>query len=774
MPTNTKRGMGWLGPTPRLIVFVVLSILFTLSSRWPAVLTAFVVAVVVLIAGGKYPRAALTACWSAFALTFIGNALFAKENVLFSFLVFDVSGASLLDGLRLGLRISAMILSAVAFIAVTPLHELLDAFRGLRIPPSAEMYLTVVFRYVDILTYEIQISMKAMAVRGVNWEGSIRDKVPAFRSLMLPLIFRILEHVDGQSLAIDNRGGITAQREALDVAPGPAAVKMSGVSVRYDLGHDAADKHAVTDLNLAVERSRSTVLLGRIGAGKTTTLLLCAGLIPHSVGRMKGDVEVFGHNTRRAPLGKLGRMSRVVLSSAVQGLVGLRVDDELALSLRLSTLEAKDRRPAMIDALKTVGLDESFLPRLTLGLSGGEMQRVALASAIVAHPLLLALDDVTVQLDPVGKREVIAALRSLLTEQITIVMCDPFVPLLAEMGNHFVSLEEGRVVADSEALDAASIERASLRVPQMWRLGRALGVDLAVQAQEALLRLRHLANGRSAASAALVPGEREVIVKASGLTFTYPNGPTAIKGLDLSLHRGEFLAILGSNGSGKTTVSLLLAGASKPSGGEILVEGKPFNRRDHRGYIGYVFQEPVNQMVTMSVKDELAFGPRQLGWDEAAVSRAVARELERFDLPADAVPLRLTPAEARKLAIAATLAMDPHVVILDEPTNNLDEDETGRLMSRLKELQREGRTIVVITHDVEIACQYADRVMVMSSGKVLVDGPTREVMARPDVLRQSDVMPPPVVDASLNLWPGELPALTVEELAARLTQTTLV
>jgi energy-coupling factor transport system ATP-binding protein len=768
MYKDKKRGFGWLRPTPRLIVFVVLSALFTLSSSWPAVAASFVVAVAVLIAGGKYPRAALTACWSALVLTFLGNALFAQENVLFSFIIFKVSQESLLNGLRLGLRITAMILPAVAFIAVTPLHELLDAFRGLRIPAPAEMYLTVVFRYVDILWYEIQISMKAMGVRGVNWEGSFRDKIPAFRSLMLPLIFRILEHVDGQSLAIDNRGGIAARRETLDLAPEVPAVSMSGVYMRYDQGNDETDRHALTDLHLTIQRSSSTVLLGRIGAGKTTTLLLCTGLIPHSVGRMKGDVELFGHNTKHTPLSKLGRMARVVLSSAVQGLVGLRVNDELALSLRSSTLTPEGRWQAMVDALNAVGLDESFLPRLTLGLSGGEMQRVALASAIVAHPPLLALDDVTVQLDPVGKREVIAALRTLLKDKITTVMCDPFVPLLAEMGNHFVSLEEGRVAATSDSLDAAMIERASLRVPQLWRLGKALGIDLPMQAQEALPRVRPRANGRLGAHFDPAPAEREVILKATGLTFTYPNGPTAIKGMDVSLRRGEFVAILGSNGSGKTTVSLLLAAAYMPSGGEILIEGKPFERRSHRGYVGYVFQEPVNQMVTMSVKDELAFGPRQLGWGEADVKRAVQRELERFDLPANAVPLRLTPTEARKLAIAATLAMNPRVIILDEPTNNLDEDETRRLMSRLKELQREGTTIVVITHDVEIACQYADRALVVSGGKILVDGPTCQIMARPDVLRQSDVTPPPVVELSLSLWPEELPALTVDELAARL------
>jgi len=732
------------------------------------VLASFGVATVLLLLGGKYPRAALVACFSAFVLTFLGNALFATDNIQFSFLIFNISPESLADGLRLGIRISGMILVAIAFIAVTPLYELLEAFRGLRIPAAAEMYLTIVLRYVDILWYDIQVSMKAMAVRGTNWEGGIRDKIPAFSRLMLPLIFRILDHVDGQSLAIDNRGGVNTRRETVDVNPAAPAVSMENVFVRYDAASSPQDKHALTGLNFKVKQGEATVLLGRIGAGKTSTLLLCTGLIPYSVGRMKGEVALFGHNTKSTALSKLGRLARIVFPSAVQGLVGLTVKDELMFSLRTQAIEPEDTRTAMVKALEIVGLDDSFLPRLTLGLSGGEMQRVALASAIVAQPRLLALDDVTVQLDPVGKQEVIAALHALLEGRMTTVMCDPHVELLAEIGDRFISLEEGQVLGDREHLDAGTLERASLRVPQLLRLGQKLGLDLPAGVSAALAALQPLANGRPASFPATAAGQ-EIIVSARDLIYTYPNGPTAIKDLSVTFRRGEFAAILGSNGSGKTTMALMLAGALTPTAGEILIQGDPFNREQHRGYIGYVFQEPVNQIVTMKVVDELAFGPLQLGWDEAAVEQVVRRELKRYDLAPEAVPLHLSPAEARKLAIAATLTMNPSLIILDEPTNNLDETETQHLMAHLKELQAEGTAVVVITHDVEVACRYADRVVVMAGGDILLDGPTRQVMAQPELLAQSDVVPPPVVMTALALWPDIPPALTVDELAASLS-----
>lgn len=762
-----RHGLGRIAPTPRLILFVVLSTLVTLSNEWIPVLVALGVGLLLLALGRTYPRAALVACVSAFLLTFLGHAVTADAPSL-SFFIFDISRASVLKGLRLGLRIAAMILPAIAFIAVTPLHELLEAFRGLRVPPVVDMYLTIVLRYVDILWYDIQTSMKAMAVRGVNWEGGIRDKIPAFRRLMLPLIFRILDHVDGQSLAIDNRGGIRVTTTAPDVPDGVDALVMEDVSVFYGSGPAGENEHAVVDLNLRIPRGDATVLLGQLGAGKTTTLLLCTGLIPKSVGRMKGNVSLFGHNTKEASLAELGQLARIVFPSAVQGLVGLTVRDELAFSLRATVLSTEVTERAMVDALQAVGLDASFLPRLTLGLSGGEMQRVALASAIVAQPRLLALDDVTVQLDPVGKREVLAALQTLLDGEMTTVMTDPHVELLAEVGARFVALEGGSATGVHGSVEATHLEKAGLRVPQMWRLGRALGIDLPVSVSQAAQELA--ARVPSAAPAfpeAQAEGQLPV-VRAEDLTFTYPDGPTALQGLNLTMQQGEFVAILGSNGSGKTTMALLLAGALKPGGGAIYIDGEPFDHARHRGLVGYVFQEPVNQIVTMTVRDELAFGPQQLGWDEAATAKAVEREMARFALDAQAVPLHLAPADARKLAIAATLTMNPRLVILDEPTNNLDEEEIHHLMQHLKQLQAEGTTVAVITHDVEVACSYADRTVVMSSGKIMLDGATREVMRQSDVLRTSDVLAPPVVALSLALWPEAPPALTVAEMAEAL------
>jgi energy-coupling factor transporter ATP-binding protein EcfA2/energy-coupling factor transporter transmembrane protein EcfT len=771
-----QRGLGWFHPTLRLLIFIVLSTLFTLSYQWPAVIASLLIGIVILVLGGKYPGAALVACVSAGILTFLGNALFAQGAALYTFWIFHISTQSLLEGLRLGLRIMAMILPAVAFIAVTPLPEYLDAFRGLHMPAAAEMYLTVVLRYVDILWYEIQISMKAMAMRGVNWEGSIGEKVPAFRSLMLPLIFRVLDHVDGQSLAIDNRGGISARHVSMpESSPGagpeslPApAVELHDVYVLYDQNALPAGKHAVAGLNLQIERGQTTILLGRTGAGKSTTMLLCTGLIPHSLGYMKGDVEVFGNNTKITSLSLLGRLARLVLTSAVQGLVGLKVKDELEISLRVSDMPVEQHRQAMIEALQTVGLNEGFLERLTLGLSGGEMQRVALASAIVAKPSLLVLDDVTMQLDPRGKRDVVAAVHALLKAHITSVISDAQVSLLEAIGDRFILLRDGQVEGDQVELSDEAIHLAGLRLPQMRSLNHALNLPPSTSVKAAIEVWRQRFGDVQIPDQPEFLDTRRLIVDVTDLTYTYPNGPTAVKGLDLELCAGEFIAVLGANGSGKSTLALLLAGGMAPSSGSVKIEGQAFDRRKHSGYIGYVFQEPGNQMVTMRVAEELGFGPSNLGWEKENVKRNVARELERFGLNPDAVPLHLAPAAARKVAIAATLTMDPQVVILDEPTNNLDVDDVSQLMEHLRTLRDEGKTVILITHDMDVALAYAERLIVMAGGKILIDGPTRQVVKHPKTLAQSDVVVPPVVEISTAVWPHVPPALTVEELLSRI------
>lgn len=162
--------------------------------------------------------------------------------------------------------------------------------------------------------------------------------------------------------------------------------------------------------------------------------------------------------------------------------------------------------------------------------------------------------------------------------------------------------------------------------------------------------------------------------------------------------------------------------------------------------------------------------PHSLGWESKKISRNVERELDRFGLNPEAVPLHLATAAARKVAIAATLTVDPQVVILDEPTNTLDVDDVMQLMEHLNTLRQECKAVVLITHDMDVALVYAGRLIVMSGGKILIDGPTRQVVRHPEILAQSEVVVPPVVEISTAVWPQVPLALTVEELLSRIAE----
>lgn len=757
-----RYGLSRLNPTARLVFFMIISLAATFRYSWPGVIFFLLLGVVLLVAGRKYPKAAIGALISVFVFTFAGNALFARdEAIIFSFFIFRLSPASIERGLMLGCRIVAMMLSAIAFAASTPMEEFLPAFRGLRIPWIAELYVMVLTRYVGVIWFEIQQSMKALRIRGVDFEGSPVKRVIAFKQLMIPMFYRIIIHVCGQALAIDSRGGMKTT-STMKIEKKEPAVSMENVSVIYDLSNAEEDKSlALEEINLVIQSGETCAVVGRTGSGRSTLSLLCCGLIPLSVGRMIGEVKIFGYDTKKADLSLLACLSRIVFPSAIQGLVGLTVEDELFLSLRMTPVLKEEYSQAMTEVLKRVGLDATFQPRLTLSLSGGEMQRVALASAIIAQTPILVLDDVSTQLDPRGRREVATALLALKDEIETIILTDASITALPI--NKYVFLEDGEVIQIVQEAGHDLLEKAHVRVPQLQRLGIRLGFPL-----------------RSMEEAAEVLGGKEpkicfnkergdfqnnkVVLQTRNVTFSYGGNPKpAIQDLTTAFRCGEFTAILGANGSGKTTLGLVMAQAHKPQSGQILIDGEKVSSKA-RGKVGYVFQEPMSQMLTMSVQEELAFGPHQLGWNKDEIKRISDEAIQIFNLSPEANPIDLSPAQARHLAIGSILAMKPKVLILDEPTNGLDEMETQRLMKILKGLQREGMSIVLIIHDVELAAQYADRIVVMKEGSILIDGTTRQVMSQPDILAESEVTVPDITALSLMLWPEHPPALTVEEM----------
>ncbi len=256
------------------------------------------------------------------------------------------------------------------------------------------------------------------------------------------------------------------------------------------------------------------------------------------------------------------------------------------------------------------------------------------------------------------------------------------------------------------------------------------------------------------------------------LTHTYAGGVAALAAVSLTVRAGEAVAIVGQNGAGKTTLVKHLNGLLRPTSGSVQVG--PFDTRMRSvaqlaAQIGYVFQNPDDQLFQPTVAREVAFGPRNLRWpaERAAAATAAALEAAGLSAVAERHPYDLAPSERKRVALAAVLAMETPILVLDEPTTGQDYTGVARIGAIVDDLTAHGRTLITVTHDLDFCAEHFARVIVMGQGRVLLDGPAREVLAQAEVLAQTDVEPPQLLRLSAQLAWGDAPRpLTVAEFAA--------
>ncbi len=259
--------------------------------------------------------------------------------------------------------------------------------------------------------------------------------------------------------------------------------------------------------------------------------------------------------------------------------------------------------------------------------------------------------------------------------------------------------------------------------------------------------------------------------------FTYESGVEALKGVTLVIDKGEYLAVVGGNGSGKTTLAKHLNGLLRPTGGQVLVMGVQASTRtvaELARVVGYAFQNPDHQLFCRTVHDEVSFGPANIGLDGPEVKRRTDRAIAIMSLSdiRDRPPLSLTLGLRRRVSIASVIAMEPQVLVLDEPTTGLDAREADELMSIIRMLNDEGTTIVLITHEMKLVAEHANRVVVMMDGKVVLDSDTRGAFSDLGLLRRSKLLPPPVTQLAhrLSQIGVSKDILTPQELVFELTR----
>ena len=266
----------------------------------------------------------------------------------------------------------------------------------------------------------------------------------------------------------------------------------------------------------------------------------------------------------------------------------------------------------------------------------------------------------------------------------------------------------------------------------------------------------------------------DVIIDIQGLEHVYPNGTKALNGVNLQIRRGEFLGVVGQNGAGKTTLVKHFNGLLKPTSGRVIVKGVDTLSTQVSKlarYVGYVFQNPDHQIFANTVRDEIAFGTKNIGMDKATIERNVEEAIEVLDLKdvLDIHPFRLSRGQRQRLAIAGVLAMRPEIFMLDEPTGGQDRKQVLRLRSVLQQLNNEGHTIILITHDMELLAESTRRAIVVRGGKVILDGEPTVVFTHTEELAKTFLTPPQVSRLTMQLG-FQRPAMSVEEAEAMLLE----
>jgi energy-coupling factor transport system ATP-binding protein len=452
--------------------------------------------------------------------------------------------------------------------------------------------------------------------------------------------------------------------------------QLSGVRYRPPGG----ERDALAGVDLELHAGELVLLAGPSGSGKTTLLRTLCGLVPHfHGGRFGGTCRVAGLDTRHARPAEICAKAGIVFQDPEAGTIMLAVDREVAFPLECAGWPPTEMAARVLEALDEAGASH-LRSRATGHLSGGELQRVALAAALATRPPLLLLDEPMSQLDPEAAAALATRLRALADAGACVVVTEHRVERIVAHADRLVRMERGRIVADGPSGERAPDAQTS---PTRFAGGAALA------------ELRSIDAG-------------------------YPGRPV-LNGAGIALAAGSVTALAGENGSGKSTLARVLAGLHAPSGGAVELDGEdvtglPIERRFPR--LAFVSQDPGRVLLRERVDDEVEFGPRQLGWPADERRRAVAHALASVGLEelAGRHPRDLSGGERERVAVAAALVSRPRVLVLDEPTRGMDDETSARLVALLRAHAADGNTALVVTHDIGLARRAADRQLTLVGG----------------------------------------------------------
>jgi len=555
----------------------------------------------------------------------------------------------------------------------------------------------------------------------------------------------------------------------------PIAV-IKDVSYKYARSED----FVLFDINLEVHRGEFLGLIGPTGAGKTTLCLALNGIVPQFYGgRFFGSVHVGDLDTVEHPISEMANVVGQVFEDPETQLIATSVENEIAFALE--NLKAPrevilERIPQALSAVRLEGTERKHPHEL----SGGQKQRLAIASAIAVQPNLLILDEPTSQLDPVGTEEVFSTVHELNQDLgMTIVMASHSAEEMAKYADRIVLISKGKIVAlgtpDEIYSQIELMAENDLRPPQVASTFYSIGKSgitvprIPVRMRDAVPMLDDLAQLERNPLFELPDPSRvtgDPLLSVKDLVHVYPDGTEALQGVSLDIRESEYVLIIGQNGAGKSTLVRHFLNLLQPTQGVVKVWGvdtAEMSVSDLARRIGYVAQNPDNQIFNTSVRAEIEFALNNLDFNPKEVETRTNESLAAMGLidVQDQHPLSLPKGDRARVVIGAILAMQPEIIIFDEPTTGQDYRGAQYILDISRGLHLAGKTVIVITHHLYLMPEYADRVLVMGKGTLLLDQDIRTAFHAGDILQSTFLTAPQSVHLSQEIQQlnSDFPAL---------------
>jgi energy-coupling factor transport system ATP-binding protein len=567
------------------------------------------------------------------------------------------------------------------------------------------------------------------------------------------------------------------------VNPNQHAVSVQGVTFTYH----GAERPALRAVSFVQSAGEMIGVMGASGAGKSTLAKCLNRIVPEfEDGDFRGTVRIAGEPLEHLRVCDVAPKVGMVFQDFESQLFSTNVAHEVAFAMEQVCMDRAEMDRRIIPALEAVGL-RGFEHRDPMSLSGGEKQRLAIASVLALRPSVIVLDEPTTDLDPEGRAEVFELIAKLRAQGLSLIVIEHESEEL-RAADRIMVLREGEIAADGPPSEVFArtdlLMECGVRPPGLGHALKLLGIDAQPEsvehAYDAIVRayprvgatlVDKLADSRAPGHPATTGNAvttGPAFMAIENVSFSYADGPRVLDSIDLRVEAGDFIAIVGQNGSGKTTLAKQIVGLLQPATGRVTIEGK--NRAQMRPAetareVAYVFQNPDHQIFAATVQEEVAFGPHNFGLADDEIRRRCDEALEAVGLQNErqSDPFLLSKGERQRLAVASVLVLRPRMLILDEPTTGLDHREQLRMMALVRDLNRAGIVIVIITHTPWLVAEYARRVVLLRKGAKIFDGGVREFFMQDELLRSSSFRAPEITELSRCF--GTL-ALTTDEFVA--------